>query len=59
MKSKRNSAIFERDGRSFLQIDTYGRTSREMPDKKSQSIQLDRKSGLALIKIVKQAFHVD
>ena len=52
-------SIFERDGRSFLQIDTYGRKSREMPEKKSQSIQLDRGSGLELIKILKQAFHVD
>ena len=51
--------IFEHDGRSFLQIDTYGRASREMPGKKSQSIQLDRDSGLALIKILKRAFHVD
>ncbi|MET4174886.1 hypothetical protein ABIB99_005995 [Bradyrhizobium sp. LA6.1] len=52
-------SIFERDGRSFLQIDTYGRKSREMPEKKSQSIQLDRSSGLELLKILKQAFHVD
>ncbi|BAL73512.1 methionyl-tRNA formyltransferase [Bradyrhizobium cosmicum] len=52
-------SIFERDGRSFLQIDTYGRESREMPEKKSQSIQLDRGSGLELLKILKQAFHLD
>jgi len=52
-------SIFERDGRNFLQIDTYGRKSREMPEKKSQSIQLDRSSGLELLKILKQAFHVD
>ncbi|OKO71208.1 methionyl-tRNA formyltransferase [Bradyrhizobium sp. NAS80.1] len=52
-------SIFERDGRSFLQIDTYGRQSREMPEKKSQSIQLDRESGLELLKILKRAFHAD
>ncbi len=51
--------IFERDGRSFVQIDTYGRASREMPEKKSQSIQLDRESGLELIGILKRAFHTD
>jgi hypothetical protein len=33
---------FERDGRVLLQIDTYGRETREMPGKKSQTIQLDR-----------------
>jgi hypothetical protein len=52
-------SIFERDGRSFLQIDTCGRLSREMPGKKSQSIQLDRNAGLQLIKILKKTFHVD
>jgi hypothetical protein len=51
--------IFERDGRSFVQIDTYGRTGREMPEKKSQSIQLDRDAGLALIGILQRAFHTD
>ncbi len=52
-------AIFELDGRSFVQIDSFGRDSREMPGKKSQTIQLDRDSGLQLIKILKEAFHVD
>ena len=51
--------IFEHDGRSFLQIDTYGRASREMPEKKSQSIQLDQDSALELIRILKKAFHFD
>jgi hypothetical protein len=27
--------VFERDGRVLLQIDTYGRKTREMPGKKS------------------------
>lgn len=52
-------AIFEKDGRSFVQIDSFGRDSREIPGKKSQTIQLDRDSGLQLIKILKDAFHVD
>jgi hypothetical protein len=51
--------VFERDGRSFMQIDSYGRSTRETPGKKSQSIQLDRKAGLELIELLKQAFHVD
>lgn len=52
-------AVFERDGRSFVQIDSFGRDSREIRGKKSQTIQLDRDSGLQLIKILKEAFHVD
>jgi hypothetical protein len=51
--------IFECDGRSFVQIDSYGRSTREIPGKKSQSIQLDRNAGIELINILKQAFHVD
>jgi len=52
-------AVFERDGRSFVQIDSFGRDTRDIPGKKSQTIQLDRDSGLQLIKILKEAFHVD
>lgn len=52
-------AVFERDGRSFIQIDSFGRNTREIPGKKSQTIQLDREAGLQLIKILKEAFHVD
>jgi len=52
-------AIFEKDGRSFVQIDSFGRDSREIPGKKSQTLQLSRESGLQLINILKEAFHVD
>jgi len=52
-------SVFERDGRSFVQIDTHGRESREIPGKKSQTIQLDRDSGAALYSILKRAFRFD
>jgi hypothetical protein len=48
--------IFERDGRVLLQIDTYGRETREIPGKKSQTIQLDREGAIALFRILKQEF---
>jgi hypothetical protein len=48
---------FERDGRRFMQIDSYGRAVREMPGKKSQSIQLDEKSARELFKILEDFFH--
>jgi len=50
--------LFERDGRSILQIDTYGRENREMPGKKSQSIQIDEAGAIALRAILKEAFNV-
>jgi hypothetical protein len=48
---------FERDGRRFMQIDSYGRALREIPGKKSQSIQLDEKSARELFKILEDFFH--
>lgn len=47
---------FERDGRSFLQIDTLRRSTRQLPSKQSQTLQFDRSGALALYKIFKQEF---
>jgi len=49
---------FERDGRVFIQIDTYGRETREIPGKKSQTIQLDREGAIALFNILKREFNL-
>ena len=50
---------FERDGRFLLQIETYGRKTREHPDKQSQTIQLDRESASQLYAILKKEFAFD
>lgn len=50
---------FERDGRFLLQLDTYGRESRQVPGKQSQTIQLDRDSASALCKLLRQTFNFD
>ena len=52
-------STFERDGAVFIQIDTYGRDTREMPGKKSQTFQLDREGALALYNISKREFRVE
>jgi hypothetical protein len=49
-------AVFERDGRTFVQIDTRGRAERENPEKVSQSLQLDRKSARELFDVLRDAF---
>lgn len=49
-------SVFERDGKSIVQIDTHGRTDREIPGKVSQTIQLDENSARELVKILKSAF---
>lgn len=40
----------------FFQIDTYGRSSRKMPEKISQSIQFDRDSAKALYELLGKTF---
>ena len=51
-------SVFERDGGVLLQIDSYGRADREMPGKKSQTLQLDREGALELFEILKREFHL-
>lgn len=51
--------IFELEGEVFFQLDTYGRTSREIPGKISQSIQLDRETAKYIIKLLADAFAFD
>lgn len=48
---------FERYGRSFLQIDMYGRSYRENPDKISQTIQIDKESARILFDLLKKTFN--
>lgn len=49
---------FERDGRVIVQIDTYGRDTRQVPGKQSQTIQLDRDGAEALYRILKREFQL-
>lgn len=44
----------ERDGRKILQIDTHGSDEREIPDKVSQTIQLDENAASDLFRIMKK-----
>lgn len=46
----------EFDGRKLLQINTHGRQTREIPDKVSQTLQLDEKSARQLYDIMQQHF---
>ena len=51
-------STFERDGRVLLQIDTYGRKTRQVPGKQSQTIQLDKRGAEKLFGILKREFHL-
>lgn len=49
--------IFQFDGVKYFQLDTYGRTGRENPEKISQSIQLDAETAKFLVDILKKEFN--
>lgn len=51
--------IFEDNGQKYFQIDTYGTAERVMPEKVSQSIQLDKSMGKELVDILKSEFLLD
>lgn len=47
---------FEADGEKYLQIDTYGSEARDIPGKKSQSVQLNKQSAVELVAILRREF---
>lgn len=47
---------FTIEGRRVLQLDTYGSADREIPNKISQSVQLDTEGARTLIDIITEAF---
>ena len=47
---------FEKDGELYFQLDTYGKDGRLMPDKISQSIQIDKKMAKKLIELLQDTF---
>ncbi|WP_085879143.1 hypothetical protein [Roseisalinus antarcticus] len=49
-------SAFEINGQKLLQIDSYGSSSRQMPGKKSQSIQIDRDAAKQLFDVLRQHF---
>ena len=49
-------SVFEEDGRKYVQIDTYGKSDRVIPEKISQSVQFDRKSAKFIVKLLIDEF---
>lgn len=47
---------FDSYGRHYVQIDTYGRSDREIPGKISQSIQFDKEMASYMIDLLKKEF---
>jgi len=47
---------FSADGKSYLQLDTWGSANREFTNQPSQQIQLDEKRARALVAIIRHQF---
>ena len=51
-------SVFEADGKKYIQFDTYGKSSREIPGKISQSMQLDKDSAICIVDMLRREFHI-
>ena len=50
--------VFQMGGEKYVQLDTYGRSGRENPEKISQSIQLNSETAKFLVDILKREFNI-
>ena len=51
-------SVFEEDGDKYFQIDTYGKNTREVPGKVSQSFQMDRKAAEYLVELIIEEYNL-
>lgn len=56
---KTTYTIFTIDEEKYLQIDTYGKSTRKFQDKISQSFQLDRSAAKVLYKLLAETFNFE
>lgn len=49
-------SVFSQGGKRYLQLDTYGRSERELPGKTSQALQFDRQGAERLLQHILETF---
>lgn len=57
-KVRATYTVFTSGGEKYFQIDTYGSDAREMKDKISQSVQIDKDMAKELIKLMIDTFDI-
>lgn len=57
-KVRATYTVFTSGGEKYFQIDTYGSSERELKDKISQSIQLDKETAKELIRLMIDVFDI-
>lgn len=55
-KARSTYFVFEENGTKFLQIDMYGKSTRDNPEKISQSIQIDESAARYLVNLLLHEF---
>ncbi len=50
--------VFTYGGEKYVQFDMYGRVDREMPEKISQTIQLDKDAAKYIVNLLSQEFNL-
>lgn len=50
--------MFVKDAKKYFQIDTYGSENRQMKDKISQSIQIDKDMAIELVDLLQKTFEL-
>lgn len=50
--------VFEKDGRKYVQFDTYGKDDRDNPEKISQSLQIDEETARFLVRLLIKEFEL-
>lgn len=48
--------VFEKDGKKYVQFDTYGKDDRDNPEKISQSLQFDEETARFFVKLLINEF---
>ena len=50
--------VFEKDGRKYVQFDTYGKDDRDNPEKISQSLQFNEETARFFVRLLIKEFHM-
>lgn len=50
--------VFEKDGRKYVQFDTYGKDDRDNPEKISQSLQFNEETARFFVRLLIEEFHM-
>jgi len=58
-KATTTYSVFEIHGERYFQIDTYGKSDREMPGKVSQSLQFDKTTAKYLVNLMIDVFDLN